>query len=50
MVSPEIVVLSVFITPCTKPISIQRATSAACASSTASKNARDGSAASATCG
>ena len=34
MVSPEIVVLSVFMTPWTNPTSIQRATSDACASTT----------------
>ena len=40
MVSPEIVTLSVFITPCTKPTSIHRATSAAWAATTASNSAR----------
>ena len=34
MVSPEMVVLSVFITPCTNPTSIHRATSDACTATT----------------
>jgi hypothetical protein len=42
MVSPEIVMLSVFMTPWMKPTCIQRAISAAWASTTAAKNARYG--------
>ena len=42
MVSPEIVMLSVFMTPCTNPTSIHWATSDAWAATTASNSARDG--------
>ena len=42
MLSPEIVMLSVFITPWTNPTSIHRATSDACASTTRSNSARYG--------
>ena len=50
MVSPEIVVLSVFITPCTKPTSIHRATSPAWASTTRRYSSRYGFAAPAASG
>ena len=39
IVSPDSVMLSVFITPCTKPIAIHWATSRACARATASSSA-----------
>ena len=42
MVSPEIVMLSVFITPCTNPTSIQRATSSAWAAMTRRYSSRYG--------
>ena len=50
IVSPEIVTLSVFITPWTKPTSIHRATSEACAATTCSNSARAGRSASAAAG